>query len=375
MRKILFIDRDGTIIKEPPVDFQVDSLEKLEFVPSAITSLSRIAKLDFFLAMVSNQDGLGTDSFPEDSFLAPHSKMLSTLEGEGVVFDAIHIDPSFEYENSNNRKPRIGMLTEYLNGEYDIENSIVIGDRATDVMLANNLGCKAILFCQPESGKQLLEDNNLKSDNVVLISNQWEDVYALLRFGERRVAISRHTKETKIDLVLDLDRSSAPKIETGIGYFDHMLEQLVYHGGIDIELKCDGDLKVDTHHTIEDCAIVLGEAFAKAIGDKMGIERYGYALPMDESSAMVLLDFGGRTDFVWDVDFGYEMIGQMPTEMIRHFFKSFSDSARCNLQLTAKGENSHHKAEALFKAFARALKMAIKRDVFNYTLPSSKGML
>ncbi len=375
MKKILFIDRDGTIITEPPIDFQIDSLEKLEFVPKAITGLAQIAKLDYLLTMVSNQDGLGTDSFPTATFDGAHNKMLATLKGEGIIFDAQHIDHSFEEENSPNRKPRIGMLTAYLNGDYDIAGSYVIGDRLTDVVLANNLKCKAIFFQEKQVGEAMLANSGLNSDNISLISNNWHDIYALLRADERKVTISRKTRETDITVTLDLDKSSNPSISTGIGFFDHMLEQISYHGLVDLQLSCSGDLEVDTHHTVEDCAIVLGEAFKKALGDKRGINRYGFALPMDECSAQVLIDFGGRIDLVWNVEFTTDMLGELPTEMIKHFFKSFAAAAECNLHVTCSGENNHHKSEAIFKAFARAVKAAKTRDIFNSELPSSKGIL
>ncbi len=375
MKRVLFIDRDGTIIKEPPVDFQIDSLEKLEFVPKAITALAQISKLDYLMTMVSNQDGLGTASFPTETFEGAHSKMLATLEGEGVIFDAEHIDPSFEEDNSPNRKPRIGMLTGYLDGEYDIEGSYVIGDRLTDVMLGNNLGCRAILFQPKEAGEQMLKDSDIDSANIALISDDWHEIYGVLRASERRATVSRKTRETDITLTLDLDKSSNPQISTGIGFFDHMLEQIAYHGLVDIELSCKGDLDVDPHHTIEDCAIVLGEAFKKSLGDKRGINRYGFALPMDECSAQVLIDFGGRIDVVWNVEFTVDMLGELPTEMIKHFFKSFAAAAECNIHVACDGENNHHKAEAIFKAFARAIKAAKTRDVFNSELPSSKGIL
>lgn len=373
-RRVLFIDRDGTLIKEPPIDFQIDSLEKLEFMPKAITAMAQIAKLDYFLAMVSNQDGLDTPSFPESTFYPAHNKMLSTLEGEGVKFDAEHIDKSFEYENSPYRKPRTGMLSDYLNGNYDLENSYVIGDRATDVMLAKNIGCKAILLQERAKGEQMLKESGLES-GVSLITDNWHEIYGLLRADERRVEVSRNTRETKISATLDLDKLSDPRISTGIGFFDHMLEQISYHGAVTLYLECKGDLNVDTHHTVEDCGIVIGEAFLKALGNKLGINRYGFALPMDECNAQVLIDFGGRIDFVWDVEFTSDMIGQLPTEMIEHFFKSFAAAARCNLHISAHGTNNHHKAEAVFKAFARALKCAIHREIFCNELPSSKGTL
>lgn len=373
-RKILFIDRDGTLIKEPPIDFQIDSLEKLEFVPKAITAMSQIAKLDYFLAMVSNQDGLGTASFPTDTFYPAHNKMLATLEGEGVKFDAEHIDPSFDHDNSPNRKPRTGMLKGYMTENYDLTNSYVIGDRLTDVQLAVNLGCKAILLQNKTKGAELLAGSEL-TDHVSLITDNWHEIYGLLRADERRVKVTRNTRETKITALLDLDKLTDPKISTGIGFFDHMLEQISYHGAVTLNLECQGDLNIDTHHTVEDCGIVLGEAFQRALGNKLGINRYGFALPMDECNAQVLMDFGGRIDFVWDVQFSSEMIGELPTEMIQHFFKSFAAAARCNLHITAKGENNHHKAEAIFKSFARALKCAIHREIFCNELPSSKGIL
>ncbi len=375
MQKILFIDRDGTIISEPPIDFQIDSLEKLEFLPKAITALAQIAKLDYFKAMVSNQDGLGTDSFPTETFEGAQQKMLTTLSNEGFEFDAIHVDPSFEEENSPNRKPRIGMLTGYLDGSYDIAGSYVIGDRLTDIKLAENLGCRAIFIQSPEVGSKMLIDNGIETSTVALITDDWHEIYGFLRAGERRATVSRRSKETDITVTLDLDKSSNPEISTGIGFFDHMLEQISYHGGVELKLSCKGDLEVDAHHTIEDCAIVLGEAFKRALGDKRGIERYGFALPMDECKAQVLIDFGGRIDLVWDVTFTCEMLGELPTEMVKHFFKSFAAAAECCLNISCEGENNHHIVEAVFKAFARAIKAAKKRDIWNNELPSSKGML
>lgn len=374
MKKVLIIDRDGTLIVEPPVDYQVDSLEKLEFVPGAITAMSRIAKLDFELVMASNQDGLGTISFPTLDFHAPQEKMLSILSGEGVEFDNILIDPSFPEDNSPNRKPGIGMFGKYLTGEYDLGSSYVIGDRVTDVMLAKNLGAKAIFISEHDSGVAQLALSGLER-YCALVINDWNEIYTFLRLGERRVYVDRNTAETKISLVLDLDSQFNSVISTGLNFFDHMLDQIVHHAGVALLINVEGDLEVDEHHTMEDLAIVLGEAFYKALGDKRGIGRYGFALPMDECKAMVLLDFGGRIDFAWDVEFRREMIGDTPTEMFSHFFKSFAAAAHCNLHISATGENEHHKIEGVFKAFARALRMAVSRQGFGYDLPSSKGTL
>ncbi|MDR0954978.1 MAG: bifunctional histidinol-phosphatase/imidazoleglycerol-phosphate dehydratase HisB [Rikenellaceae bacterium] len=374
MKKALFIDRDGTLIQEPPGDMQVDSLEKLEFVPGAIGAMSRIARLDFELAMVTNQDGLGTDSFPEADFWPAHERMLSTLAGEGVRFDAIFIDPSFESEHSPNRKPATGMLTGYLGGDYDLSASFVIGDRLTDMQLAKNLGSRGILFQPAETGRLLVAEAGL-AESVALITDDWREIYAFLRCGDRRATIERKTRETDITLTLDLDGQGANRISTGLGFFDHMIEQIVHHAGVSIDLAVKGDLQVDEHHTVEDVAIVLGQAIDQALGSKLGIERYGFALPMDESDACVTLDFGGRIDFVWHVEFHRERVGDVPTEMFRHFFKSLCEAARCNLHITATGDNEHHKIEAVFKAFARALKMAIHRNPDRLQLPSSKGAL
>ncbi len=374
MKKVLIIDRDGTLIVEPPVDYQVDSLEKLEFVPGAITAMSRIAKLDFELVMASNQDGLGTISFPTLDFHAPQEKMLTILSGEGVEFDNILIDPSLPEENSPNRKPGIGMFGKYLTGEYDLGSSYVIGDRVTDVILAKNLGAKAIFLSEHDSGVAQLALSGLER-YCALVTNDWNEIYTLLRLGERRVYLDRNTSETKISLVLDLDSQFNSVISTGLNFFDHMLDQIVHHAGVALLINVEGDLEVDEHHTMEDVAIVLGEAFYKALGDKRGIGRYGFALPMDECKAMVLLDFGGRIDFAWDVEFRREMIGDTPTEMFSHFFKSFAAAAHCNLHISATGENEHHKIEGVFKAFARALRTAVSRQGFGYDLPSSKGTL
>ncbi len=374
MKKVLIIDRDGTLIVEPPVDYQVDSLEKLEFVPGAITAMSRIAKLDFELVMASNQDGLGTISFPAEAFHAPQEKMLSVLSGEGVEFDNLLIDPSMPEDNSPNRKPGIGMFGRYLTGEYDLGSSYVIGDRVTDVVLAKNLGAKAIFFSEHDSRVAKLALSGLEK-YCALVTNDWNDIYAFLRLGERRAYVDRNTAETKISVTLDLDSEFNSVISTGLNFFDHMLDQIVHHAGIALLINVEGDLHVDEHHTMEDVAIVLGEAFRKALGDKRGIGRYGFALPMDECKAMVLLDFGGRIDFMWDVEFRREMIGDTPTEMFSHFFKSFAAAAHCNLHISATGENEHHKIEGIFKAFARALRMAVSRQGFGYDLPSSKGTL
>ena len=374
MRRALFVDRDGTIIVEPPVDYQVDSLQKLEFVPGAISALRSIAELDFELVMVTNQDGLGTASFPEDTFHPAHNKMLKTLAGEGVVFDDQLIDRSFPEDNAPTRKPRTGMFGKYLSGEYDLVNSYVVGDRLTDVELAWNLGAKAILLQPQEVGEQMLQGKEYAAC-CVLVSDNWWDVAELLRRTERRAEVVRSTRETDIRIALDLDGVGESKIDTGLKFFDHMLDQIPHHSGVSLEISCKGDLEVDEHHTMEDVAIALGEAIRTALGSKRGIDRYGFVLPMDECQAMVLLDFGGRADFVWGVPFTRERVGDVPTEMFKHFFKSLCVAMQCNLHIEAKGENNHHLIEGVFKAFARALKMAIRRDVFSYELPSSKGVL
>ena len=352
MKKALFIDRDGTIIREPE-DEQIDSLEKLEFVPGAIGALSSLAKLDFVLVMVSNQDGLGTPSFPEEDFHPAHNKMLKTLEGEGVVFDEILIDRSFPQDNAPTRKPRTGLLTAYMDGSYDLAASFVIGDRESDMELARNLGA---------TGLKLGELS-------------WAEIAARVRASERRCTVSRKTAETDISICVDLDGGLESFSDTGLKFFDHMLDQLPHHGGISLQVRCKGDLEADEHHTVEDVGIALGEALRTALGDKRGIDRYGFALPMDESRAMVLLDLGGRSELVWDVHFTREYVGDVPTEMFRHFFKSMSDAMKANLYVKAEGENNHHIAEAVFKAFARTLRQAVRRDVFKGELPSSKGLL
>ena len=374
MKSVLFVDRDGTILVEPPEDYQVDSLEKLEFVPGAISGLKSVAELDYELVLASNQDGLGTDAFPEHTFWPAHTKMMRTLAGEGVFFDDQLIDPTFPQENAPTRKPGVGMFGKYLTEEYDMASSYVIGDRATDVELAYNLGAKAILLQSKAVGAAMLKDKSFAS-SCVLITPRWADVAEFLRRSERVAVIERKTSETDIRIAIDLDGGLQSQVDTGLKFFDHMLWQLPHHAGISLEALCKGDLEVDEHHTIEDVAIALGEAVGKALGSKRGIDRYGFVLPMDECRAMVLIDFGGRADFVWDVPFRREMVGDVPTEMFKHFFKSLCVAMRCNLHIEARGENNHHLIEGVFKAFVRALKMAIRRDVFKYDLPSSKGVL
>lgn len=369
-KKALFIDRDGTLVVEPPIDYQLDNLDKLEFYPKVFRNLYFIRKnLDFEFVMVTNQDGLGTPSFPEDTFWPAHNKMLKTLDGEGIVFDDILIDKSFPEDNAPTRKPRTGMLGKYMTGDYDLEQSFVIGDRQTDVELAKNLGCKAI-FMQDE----FVLPDELK-DICVLQTTDWDVISEFLFAGERKAEVKRTTKETDIYVALNLDGKGHCQISTGLGFFDHMLEQIGKHSGMDLTIQVKGDLHVDEHHTIEDTAIALGEAIYKALGDKRGIERYGYSLPMDDCLCSVALDFGGRAWLVWDAEFHRERVGDMPTEMFLHFFKSLSDSAKMNLNIKAEGANEHHKIEGIFKALARALKMAKKRDIFNYELPSTKGVI
>lgn len=375
MKRALFIDRDGTLVIEPPVDYQLDSLEKLEFYPKVFRNLYFIRKqLDFEFVMVTNQDGLGTTSFPEDTFWPAHNKMLKALEGEGIVFDDILIDRSFPEDNSPNRKPRTGMLGNYLSGEYDLANSYVIGDRLTDMQLAANLGAKGIwLRPSDEEALRILADN--PSLSPILITDDWDKVTEYLFAGERRAVVQRTTKETDIYVEVNLDGTGRTDISTGLGFFDHMLDQIGKHSGIDLVIRVKGDLNVDEHHTIEDTAIALGEALLKALGDKRGIERYGYSLPMDDCLCSVALDFGGRPWLVWDAQFNREKVGDMPTEMFLHFFKSLSDAARMNLNIKAEGANEHHKIEGIFKALARSIKMAIRRDIYKYELPSTKGLL
>ncbi len=369
MKKVLFIDRDGTLVIEPPVDYQLDSFEKLEFYPHAISYLARIAgELDYELVMVTNQDGLGTESFPEETFWPVQNLIVKTFENEGVKFSDILIDKSFPEDNAPTRKPGTAMLTKYLEGDYDLQNSFVIGDRLTDMQLARNLGAGGIFLSETSAGDEL-------ADTIALQTESWKEIYEFLKLKNRTVEVTRKTAETDIALKLNLDGKGKSSIATGLGFFDHMLEQIARHGSMDMELKVKGDLNVDEHHTIEDTAIVLGEAFAEALGDKKGIERYGFVLPMDDSLAMVALDFGGRNWLEWKADFKREKIGDVPTEMFFHFFKSFTDGAKCNLYIKAEGTNEHHKIEAIFKGFAKALKAAVKRDPEKMILPSTKGVL
>lgn len=364
-QKVLFIDRDGTIIVEPPEDFQVDSLEKLEFLPSAISVLAKLKKeTDFKLVMVTNQDGLGTDSFPEDTFWPAQNKMLKILEGEGIVFDKIHIDKTFESENAETRKPRTGLLTEYFDADkYDLANSFVLGDRATDVQLAKNLGAKAIFISEEEH------------EDAAFTSTDWNMIYEFLTINSRVANVTRTTKETDIDIHVNLDGTGKTQIKTGLGFFDHMLDQIGKHSKSDLFINVEGDLHIDEHHTIEDTALALGEAFLQAFGSKKGIERYGFLLPMDDCLAQVAIDFSGRPWLEWDVTFKRDMVGDLPTEMVHHFFKSFSDTAKCNLNIKAEGDNDHHKIEAIFKGLAKAIKMAKKIDYNDLQVPSTKGTL
>jgi imidazoleglycerol-phosphate dehydratase/histidinol-phosphatase len=369
MKKVLFIDRDGTLIVEPTSDFQIDSLEKLEFLPGVFRILYSIRKnLDYELVIVSNQDGLGTTAYPEENFNLVQQKMLKTFENEGIHFDDILIDRSVESDNAPTRKPRTGMLLKYMQGDYDLGNSFVIGDRKTDIELAQNLGARAIYLTQVNADVSW-------ANNRVNQVNSWDEIYSIVAAGERTATVERNTAETRIIVVLNLDGTGKFDGSTGIGFFDHMVSQLARHSGCDLTVKVDGDLAVDEHHTIEDTGLAIGEAVYKAVGSKRGMERYGYALPMDDCMAQALIDFGGRPWLVWDADFKREKVGEMPTEMFFHFFKSFSDAARCNLNIKAEGTNEHHKIEAIFKALARAIKMAIRRDVFDTALPSTKGIL
>lgn len=375
-RRALFIDRDGTLIVEPPVDYQVDSLEKLELISGATRAMRFISqRLPFELVMVTNQDGLGTDSFPEETFWPAHNKMLRAFENEGVTFDDIIIDRTFEHENAPTRKPGTALLGRYTSGDYDLAGSYVIGDRLTDAMLARNLGAKAIMLRQP-SGELTAEiaDKGL-ADTVALVTDSWDRIADFLQGGARHARVTRNTSETRIDITVDIDGTGRCDISTGLGFFDHMLEQIGRHAGIDLSIHVDGDLHVDEHHTIEDTAIALGDALRQALGDKRGIERYGYVLPMDDCLCTVAIDFGGRPWLVWDAEFHRERIGDMPTEMFLHFFKSLSDSARMNLFIRAEGQNEHHKIEGIFKGLARAIKMAVRRDPMRFTLPSTKGVL
>jgi len=363
MKKVLFIDRDGTLVIEPPIDFQLDSLEKLEYYPGVFQGLSKIVKeLDYELVMITNQDGLGTDSFPEDTFWPAQNKIIEALKNEGIEFSEILIDKSFPEDNAPTRKPRTGLLNQYIYGDYDMANSYVIGDRATDVELAKNLKCQGIFIGEN------------KDEYASLTTTSWEEIYAYLKSKPRKALVTRKTNETDISIEINLDGSGQNQISTGLEFFDHMLEQISKHGNIDMNVQVIGDLEIDEHHTIEDVALTLGETFIKALGSKKGIERYGFLLPMDDCLAQVALDFGGRPWLVWEADFKREMIGNMPTEMFMHFFKSFSDASKCNLNIKASGDNEHHKIESIFKAFAKAIKMAVNKTD-NYSIPSTKGSL
>lgn len=376
MKTALFIDRDGTLIVEPPVTYQVDTLDQMTFLPGVLRNLYFIRKnLSFDLIMVTNQDGLGTDVYPQKNFDTVQAKMLETLSGEGISFDAIHIDKSFPEDNLPTRKPGTGMLKQYMDGSYDLKNCFVIGDRVTDVKLAQNLGCKAIFIAPSvEEGASMVEQEGL-SDACAKVVTCWDQISEFLFAGERVATVQRTTKETDIFVKLNLDGTGKCDISTGLGFFDHMLEQIGKHSGCDLTVHVKGDLHVDEHHTIEDTAIALGEAILKTLGDKRGIERYGYCLPMDECLCSVALDFGGRPWLVWNAEFKREYVGDMPTEMFLHFFKSLSDSAKMNLNIKAEGDNEHHKIEGIFKALARSIKMAVKRDIYKYELPSTKGTL
>ena len=378
MKKILFIDRDGTMVLEPN-DYQLDSFEKLEFYPNAFQYLGKIAKeLDFELVMVTNQDGLGTASHPEENFWPVHNLVMKAFENEGVVFSEVLIDKTFPHENAPTRKPATGLLTKYIDSsDYDLANSFVIGDRITDVELAKNLGAKGIFINTDEAlGSDEIASKREELDSVIALqTTDWKTIYEFLKLEERSAIISRKTNETDIYINLNLDGTGKSKIETGIAFFDHMLDQIARHGQMDLEILVKGDLEVDEHHTIEDTAIALGEVFAKALGNKLGIERYGFCLPMDDCLAQVAIDFGGRNWLVWETEFKREMVGKMPTEMFFHFFKSFSDGAKANINIKAEGTNEHHKIEAIFKAFAKAIKVAVKRDTEKMILPSTKGML
>ncbi len=377
MKKILFLDRDGTLVLEPP-DCQLDSLEKLEFYPGVFSWLPRVAQeLDYEFVMVTNQDGLGTKSFPEDTFWPAHNKIMQAFANEGVHFSRVHIDRSFPHENKPSRKPGIAMLAEYMNGGYDLAGSFVVGDRLTDVQLAKNLGCRAIwLNGTPGLGAQELPHGaEALADVIALSTTSWEQIWRFLKMPVRSAQVHRQTNETDIRILLQLDGEGRSDIHTGLGFFDHMLEQLARHSGCNLRIQAQGDLHIDEHHTIEDTALALGEAFHIALGSKLGMERYGFCLPMDDCLAQVAIDFGGRPWLVWDAAFRREKIGEMPTEMFFHFFKSFSDAARCNLHIRAEGENEHHKIEAIFKALARAVKTALRRNPEQMTLPSTKGVL
>ena len=378
MKKVLFIDRDGTLAIEPPVDYQLDSFEKLEFYPKVFQYLGKIAKeLDFELVMVTNQDGLGTSSFPEATFWPVHNFLVKTFEKEGIIFTEQIIDRTFARDNAPTRKPNTGLLSHYISSSYDLENSFVIGDRMTDIELAKNLGAKGIFINNDniEGTDELTVTKDELENYIALETKDWSAIYEFLKAKDRTGSISRNTNETKIQIDLNLDGTGKSDISTGISFFDHMLDQIARHGQLDLVVNVKGDLEVDEHHTIEDTAIALGEVFAKTLGNKLGIERYGFYLPMDDCLSQVAIDFGGRNWLVWEADFKREMVGKMPTEMFFHFFKSFTDGAKCNLNIKAEGTNEHHKIESIFKAFAKAIKMAVKRDVEKMILPSTKGVL
>ena len=378
MKKVLFIDRDGTLAIEPPVDYQLDSFEKLDFYPRVFQYLGKIAKeLNFELVMVTNQDGLGTKSFPEATFWPVHNFLVNTFEKEGVVFSEQIIDRTFAKDNALTRKPNTGLLTHYFSESYDLENSFVIGDRMTDIELAKNLGAKGIFINNDntEGADELTLTKDDLENYIALETKDWSAIYEFLKAQDRTGSISRNTNETKIQIDLNIDGTGKSDISTGILFFDHMLDQIARHGQLDLVVNVKGDLEVDEHHTIEDTAIALGEVFAKTLGNKLGIERYGFCLPMDDCLSQVAIDFGGRNWLVWEADFKREMVGKMPAEMFFHFFKSFTDGAKCNLNIKAEGTNEHHKIEAIFKAFAKAIKMAVKRDIEKMILPSTKGLL
>ena len=369
MKRVLFVDRDGTLIVEPPDTFQIDDFAKLKFLPKVISNLSKIAaETDFELVLVSNQDGLGTDSLPESDFFPVHNLMLEILRGEGVEFSHVHIDRSFPHENRPTRKPGTALLQQYFSGEYDLKNSFVIGDRLTDVLLARNLGAKTIFLKNYDSPDEL-------KNEIALVADDWQQIYDFLKSPARKVAHHRQTKETDIFIELNLDGTGKSEIATGLNFFDHMLEQIARHGKIDLKILAKGDLQIDEHHTIEDVGIALGTAFDLTLADKRGLERYGFCLPMDDALAQVAVDFGGRNWFVWNAEFKRERVGDVPTEMFSHFFKSFSDHAKCNLNISVAGENEHHKIESIFKAFAKAVKMATRRDANSNDLPTTKGSL
>jgi imidazoleglycerol-phosphate dehydratase / histidinol-phosphatase len=376
MRPILFIDRDGVVLEEPASDFQIDQIEKTIFVPGVISNLQKITnEFGYYKVMVTNQDGLGTDAYPMSSFQPFQELMLRTLKGEGFEFDEILIDTTFAKDNAATRKPGTGLVKHLMNdAQFDLSISYVIGDRWSDIELAKNLGCKAI-YLKSNLHNLTPEQETALRPFIAYEANHWDEIYQFLKLGLRTVVHERNTKETKIHIELNLDGKGEAAIHTGLGFFDHMLEQIARHGALDMKIQCDGDLHIDEHHTIEDVGIALGEAFAKGLVDKRGMERYGFAIPMDEAEAKVLIDFGGRNWIVWDAEFKREKIGEMPTEMFFHFFKSFSDAAKANINISCKGENEHHKIEAIFKAFAKAIKMAVKRNPASNALPSTKGVL